>query len=96
MNTLILIDYRLKMEILFMEKEKFQRERRIDDELDISDIELKPQLQEIVDMYIDMIEREDSNTIRLNEDLDMFFKNAYGAGEITFSERKKLEEKYRV
>lgn len=43
-----------------------------------------------------MIEREDSNTIRLNEDLDMFFKNAYGAGEITFSERKKLEEKYRV
>lgn len=75
---------------------KFQRERWIDDSIDVSDIKLRPQLQEIVDAYIEMIKREDPNTIRLNEDLDMFFKNAYGDGQITFEEWKRLEEKYRV
>ncbi len=79
-----------------MNNEKFDRERWIDDTIDVSDIKLKPHLQEIVDQYLEMVDNENNNALCLWQDLDMFFKNAYGDGEITFEEWKRLEDKYRA
>lgn len=75
----------------------FERERWIDDELDVSDIHLYPALQEVVEEYINTINNE--NTCRcenMNEDLEMFFKNAYADGKYSYSDWKRLEEKYRI
>ena len=79
-----------------MSDKKFNRERWIDDTIDVSDIKLKPHLQEIVDKYVEMIDNEDENVFCLWQDLDMFFKNAYADDEYTFEEWKRLKDKYRA
>ncbi len=79
-----------------MKTKIFDRERWVDDNIDVSDIKLRPHLQEIVDQYVEMVNNEDENVLCLWQDLDMFFKNAFADGEITFEEWKRLEDKYRV
>lgn len=79
-----------------MSNKKFNRERWIDDSIDVSDIKLKPHLQEIVDKYVKMIDNEDENVLCIWQDLDMFFKNAYADGEYSYEEWKRLEDKYRI
>ena len=56
-----------------MSNKKFNRERWTDDTIDVSDIKLKPHLQEIVDNYVEMIDNEDENVFCLWQSVDMFF-----------------------
>ena len=76
---------------------KFERARWIDDELDVSDIHLYHALEEVVEEYINAINNQNTNRCEiLNEDLEMFFKNAFADGKYSYTDWKRLEEKYRI
>ena len=75
----------------------FDRNRWINDEIDVSDIHLYHALEEVVEEYINAINNQNTNRCEiLNEDLEMFFKNAFADGKYSYTDWKRLEEKYRI